>query len=273
MVLSIVTINYNNHDGLLRTIDSVKGQTWRDFEWFIIDGGSTDGSADLIKNNCQEFAYWCSEPDSGVYNAQNKGIKRAHGDYVLLLNSGDTLANSNVLETVFSVNHTEDFILGNMIVNEGEKRYVWDIRPEYLTARQFFMGSLPHPGTFIKRVMFDKYGLYDESLRICSDWKFFVDAILYGNASIIKIPVTISVFEGGGISDKQLELRRKERQQILDRIYPPLLQKDYLLVESVMEIRRVWVFRQLYSWLYRMATLYQKYFGDKSLPGYNFRKL
>ena len=77
MKLSIITINYNNKAGLQKTIDSVVAQTWRDFEWIIIDGGSTDGSKELIEQYQQHFAYWCSEPDKGVYNAMNKGIDKA----------------------------------------------------------------------------------------------------------------------------------------------------------------------------------------------------
>ena len=85
MKLSIITINYNNKEGLQRTIDSVIGQTWHDFEWIIIDGGSKDGSKELIEQYQQYFAYWCSEPDKGVYNAMNKGIKHAQGEYLLFL--------------------------------------------------------------------------------------------------------------------------------------------------------------------------------------------
>ena len=80
MKLSIITVNYNNREGLQRTIDSVVSQTFRDFEWIVIDGGSTDGSKELIKQYADHFSYWVSEPDKGIYNAMNKGILKATGE-------------------------------------------------------------------------------------------------------------------------------------------------------------------------------------------------
>lgn len=273
MFFSIVTINYNNCDGLRRTIDSVLRQDFHQYEWIIIDGGSTDESLGLINNNSEHFSYWCSEPDKGVYNAQNKGILKASGEYILILNSGDCLAHDKVLSQIHTYGSDYDFILGNMIVHQDGECYLWDIKPEMLTARQFFYGTLPHPGTFIKRTMFNKYGLYDESMKICADWKFFVDAILLGNASIIKVPVTISDFEGGGMSDKLLELSKQERSTILNKIFPPMVQKDYQMLESLLEVRRFWLFRKLYSGLYKMAILYQHLFHKDLAIGYNFHKI
>ena len=102
MKLSIITINFNNKDGLKRTIESVISQKFQEFEWIIIDGGSSDGSKLLIeevaRNNKKLVSYWCSEPDGGIYPAMNKGIDKAKGEYILFLNSGDTLHNKNVLQ-------------------------------------------------------------------------------------------------------------------------------------------------------------------------------
>ena len=91
--LSIITVNLNNCDGLQKTIDSVVGQTFTDYEWIVIDGGSMDGSRELIEQYADCLAYWCSEPDNGIYNAMNKGISRATGEWLLFLNSGDSLFN------------------------------------------------------------------------------------------------------------------------------------------------------------------------------------
>lgn len=96
MKLSIITINYNNREGLRKTIESVVAQTTREFEYIVIDGGSTDGSVDVIKEFSDYIDYWVSEPDKGIYNAMNKGVKVAHGDYCQFLNSGDWLYDSNV---------------------------------------------------------------------------------------------------------------------------------------------------------------------------------
>ena len=102
MKLSIITINYNNREGLKRTIESVVNQTFTDFEWILIDGGSTDGSKELIEQYSNRFSYWVSEPDNGIYNAMNKGLRAAKGDYLQFLNSGDRLYNAQSLASCFS---------------------------------------------------------------------------------------------------------------------------------------------------------------------------
>ena len=89
MKLSIITVNLNNLEGLKKTYESVVCQTFTDYEWLVIDGGSTDGSREFIEEHQDKFAYWCSEPDKGIYNAMNKGIVRAKGEYLNFMNSGD----------------------------------------------------------------------------------------------------------------------------------------------------------------------------------------
>ena len=101
MKISIITINLNNVSGLENTLSSVRAQTFRDFEQIVVDGGSSDGSVDVIRANSDWIAQWISEPDSGIYNAMNKGVRMASGDYLLFLNSGDCLASPKVLENVF----------------------------------------------------------------------------------------------------------------------------------------------------------------------------
>ena len=110
MKLSIITVNLNNKTGLEKTVKSVCSQTFEEFEFIIIDGGSTDGSLDIIKRYEDNISCWVSEQDKGVYNAMNKGIKMAKGEYLQFLNSGDSLINSDVLNKVFKENKTEDII-------------------------------------------------------------------------------------------------------------------------------------------------------------------
>ena len=112
MKLSIITINLNNKADLQKTIDSIFTQTCKEFEWVIIDGGSTDGSVELIKETLQYINYWVSEPDKGIYNAMNKGIKASHGEYLLFLNSGDYLYDSSVIHNVLPLLKDRDFYVG-----------------------------------------------------------------------------------------------------------------------------------------------------------------
>lgn len=115
MKLSIITINLNNKDGLEKTIESVVSQTFTDYEFIIIDGGSTKGDVELIKEYENKISYWVSEKDSGIYNAQNKGIKQARGEYLYFLNSGDALYENTTLEKVFKNDPHDPFICGSFI--------------------------------------------------------------------------------------------------------------------------------------------------------------
>ena len=119
MKFSIITINYNNKEGLEKTIQSVLGQTFHDYQFIIIDGGSTDGSLDIIKQNADHIDYWVSEPDGGRYPAMNKGIKQAKGDFLNFMNSGDTFHSPTVLEDIAKMNLTEDIITGGFY-DQGE---------------------------------------------------------------------------------------------------------------------------------------------------------
>ena len=122
MKLSIITVNLNNRDGLQKTIDSVICQTFRDFEWIVIDGGSTDGSKELIEQYADHFAYWVSEPDKGIYNAMNKGIKVAKGEYLQFLNSGDSLWNETTLQGVVPFfSGTTDIFYGDVAIMKEDK--------------------------------------------------------------------------------------------------------------------------------------------------------
>ena len=113
MRFSIITINFNHADGLENTIQSVINQTCHDYEFIIIDGGSSDGSVDVIRKYKENINYWVSEPDGGIFPAMNKGTRQAHGDYCIYMNSGDTFYDNNVLEKVKTCNYTEDIQTGD----------------------------------------------------------------------------------------------------------------------------------------------------------------
>ena len=148
MKLSVITINFNNKEGLAKTIVSVVGQTTRDFEWIIIDGGSTDGSRELIENNSDYITYYVSEPDKGIYNAMNKGIVASHGEYLLFLNSGDYLYNKDVIEQVIPLLRDKDIYVGRINSigkdNASEKEQA-DFSPEGILRKLHLHGYLIRP--------------------------------------------------------------------------------------------------------------------------------
>ncbi|NDW17712.1 glycosyltransferase [Dysgonomonas sp. 216] len=229
--LSIITVNLNNAKGLQKTIESVVSQTFRDFEFIIIDGGSTDGCLDIINQYAQHFDYWVSEPDSGVYNAMNKGITKATGKYCHFLNSGDYYTSSDVLEKIFGSGQSIDapFITGHQINDFGDHRTLSPAPNKNLTLIDFFKSTLKHQATFIKRDLFDQYGLYDENLRIVSDWKFFVETIIFQNMQPAYVDVDIVVFEWFGLSTNEAQQHKlhQEKLDTIQKLLPKPIFKDY----------------------------------------------
>lgn len=235
MILSIITINLNNKPGLEKTISSVINQTFDDFEYIIIDGGSSDGSLEIIKKYTDKYSYWASERDKGIYNAMNKGILKATGKYCLFLNSGDYLVNDNVISSVFSTEQNTDIIYGSILNDYSTyKREVQYPHEKYITFRHFLKSTLPHPSTFIKRSLFDKVGLFNEDLIITSDWEFFLKAIFKYNASIKKLEQPIAVYEINGLSSdiRNKETIESERKKVLETHFYRFID-DYNSIESM----------------------------------------
>jgi len=212
MRLSIITINYNNLVGLRKTFDSIVTQNWTDYEWIIIDGGSSDGSKEFIEENLGRFSYWCSEPDKGIYNAQNKGILRAVGDYLLFMNSGDSLCCKDTLKSIFSSNISEDVIYGNTLrTNQGKIEIVR--YPNPMTLGYLIYGGICHQSTFFKRSVFGD-SLYREDVKITADWMKNLDLFLQGK-TFKYINETISEYDMTGLSSVNVQVSEAERDVVL----------------------------------------------------------
>ncbi len=224
MKLSIITVNLNNKEGLQKTIDSIVPQTFKDFEWIVIDGGSTDGSKELIERFSDHMSFWVSEPDKGIYNAMNKGIKVAKGEYVNFMNSGDCFAKDTVLEEVFINPHSADVLYGYMTRDTIDGEYVnLPLMKKKLSWMDFYHDGLPHQSSFIKRELFEKYGYYDESLKAVSDWVYFVKVFVYNHSTYEFIPLKISVYLSGGVSDV---VGLKEREIESRKLFPAAIVED-----------------------------------------------
>lgn len=234
--LSIITINYNNLEGLKKTVESVVNQTWKAFEYIVIDGGSTDGSAAFIESQSETIDYWVSEPDQGIYNAMNKGIAQASGEYLLFLNSGDHLFSNIVLEENHKFLFEKDLIYFNL--NFVDKTICWIGKyPEQLLFSYFIHDTLPHPATFVKFSLFNKIGLYDESLKIVSDWKFFILALFKFDCSYLKVNTILTTYYLDGISSdlKNKEIVYMERQCVLNSDF-----KGYIDdVNQLLELKKI----------------------------------
>jgi len=206
--LSIITVCYNNKNGLQKTMESVVNQTFTDYEYIIIDGGSTDKTIELIKENEQHIDYWISEKDNGIYDAMNKGIKTAKGEYCYFLNSDDYIAAPNTLEKIFAKLKPEtDIIYGNLAVTKNNKLQKVLKFSKNITPYSFFRHkvAIHHQASFIKRELFEQYGYYNEKTKIISDWLFFFETALLYKVQTQYINRVFAVFLFGGKSSTGID--------------------------------------------------------------------
>jgi glycosyltransferase involved in cell wall biosynthesis len=216
--LSVITICYNDREGLEKTMPSVLAQTFRDFEYIVIDGGSTDGSADYIRSHAGRLAFWISEKDKGIYNAQNKGWQHAQGEYCLFLNSGDYLADERVLQTIFETKPDADIIYGELKVDNGKDPYYTLGQPDPFTFEDMIYSTLFHPAAFIRRKLLEERNGYDESFRIVADYDFFLDMLFVKKCSSHYIPIPVAVFNTAGVgsdpANKEKHDAERRRSQL-----------------------------------------------------------
>lgn len=278
IILSIITINYNDAIGLRKTLDSVAAQTYPHIQHIIVDGGSTDQSLEVIREYESSLAFclspltsnlkWISEKDTGIYNAMNKGIEIALGkrivnddhtsspiayrlspiaqtDYFQFLNSGDMLFTPDATELMVNVLMKKQWILerkvgviyGNMIKDlpSGKKQLDRCNGGEDVTLNMFYRGCLNHSPAYIHKSLFEKYGLYDETLRICSDWKFYLQSLVLGGERVEYTDIDMTLFDMNGISETQKDLLNAERNQLLSELIPSGILRDYELYHFPIE--------------------------------------
>jgi glycosyltransferase involved in cell wall biosynthesis len=222
MKISIITVNYNNLKGLKKTFESVFNQKFKDFEYIVIDGGSTDGSAEYIEENKHKIYFWVSEKDKGVYNAMNKGIIKANGEYLLFLNSGDMLYSVNTLQRIIPFFLSKKSIYyGDLVIEIKEKKPFKWIYPSKLSLFYFLENSLPHQATYIKKDVLVRLNFYDENYSIISDWIFTVEAIIKNKESYEKIDDILVIYNYEGISSNKINHEKvyNEKHKYLEQSF------------------------------------------------------
>lgn len=335
MKLSIITINYNNAEGLRKTLASVAAQTYADIEHIIVDGGSTDGSVEIIREYADNqvrgerlevkgeensiadinastpytlhhtpsahVVRWISEPDKGIYNAMNKGIRMATGEYIEILNSGDILFDSQVTQRMMAalaqqvrgyrlevkgnensiaentalspnslitsspIQNRPAILYGNMIKVNAQGQVVGKSGYTEYSLRQFYSSTLNHDCAYIRRDLFEEYGLYDENLKIVSDWKWYLQAIGLGRVKPEYVDIDVTIFDDGGISETNLALRNAERRKVLEELLPPAVLWDYdthaFEMEQMKRLRR-WHLYGLVYFIERVCFKFEKWFRN-----------
>lgn len=230
MKLSIITINYNNLDGLRKTFESVFNQTCKDFQYIVIDGGSTDGSVDIIKECAKKIDYWVSEPDKGIYHAMNKGIDKAEGEYCIFMNSGDCFYDPEVVSK--SLPHLDGTVVvsGSTLISNGVKSYA----PADVTLEYFFQKEIiVHQSTYIRTDWLKKYH-YDESYKISSDWKLWIQLLIIEGLPYKSIDTFVSIYDATGVSYMNTPLCIQEDDAILEQLF------SYRILDDYKERRRGW---------------------------------
>lgn len=240
LILSIITINFNNAHDLRKTIESVISQTSEDFEYIIIDGGSTDGSLEIINEYKHKIQFWVSEHDRGIYHAMNKGIAHAQGEYCQFLNSGDWLVSPDTTARMIERLDGSSVNYGNLIKQWADGRTYRNKATNANSLFTYYSGTLNHASAYIKRSLFARYGLYDESLKIVADWKFYLLVIGINGESVQYIDVDVAIFDMGGISNKEGTLEKTERRRVLEEELPANLLADYdRYATSLRQLRRI----------------------------------
>lgn len=225
MTLSIITINLNNLSGFIKTYNSILSQSFQDFEWIVIDGGSTDGSKEFIKNNEVKFTTWCSEPDGGIYQALNKGVSFSHGEFICFMNAGDCFADGDVLQKTFSKQYSSDILYGNaLFVTESSRRLLE--YPDFISFNWLRYYTINHQSSFTRRRVFDKLN-FDTKYKYLADRKFWMQSMLAG-FRFEHLPFTVAHYDFCGFSTQNKDKWEDERVAILEEVIPDGLKENIL---------------------------------------------
>ncbi|EKE20714.1 MAG: glycosyl transferase family 2 [uncultured bacterium] len=220
--ISIITVCYNEENGIEDTCKSVVSQNYNNYEWIVIDGGSIDKTLEILDKYKSNISVLISEKDNGVYSAMNKGIKLSKGEYLLFLNGGDYLFENKILKKIFHRDlYTGDILYGNCCVLKKDNSSVILDFPRKINKYFFLDDCINHQSTFIRRKLFDEYGYYNENYKILADiekWNAFLDkGIIFK-----KIPLVVSNFknfDGLSSSEKTRVLTQKDKLRIIKKYF------------------------------------------------------
>lgn len=205
-LISVVTICYNAKNDLEKTILSVLSQTYQDIEYIIIDGGSMDGTVDIIHKYSERLFYWISEPDKGIYDAMNKGMDRATGSWINFMNAGDTFCDNEVIKNIFGYNDLSDYsvIYGDCYVSKlNQLQYLKASSMKKVHVQMPFC----HQSSFIRKTRLR----FSIDLKIAADYQMIYEYYrMNGISSFLYISKPISVFDATGISTTNNNLLQKE---------------------------------------------------------------
>lgn len=214
-LVSIVTVVFNGRAHLQETIDSVRRQTYPNIEYIVVDGGSTDGTVDILQENDETLDYWRSEPDKGIYNAMNKGISMATGEIIGLVNADDAIYPDALVNVVEALNSVPDagFACAPVDLATEDGSIFGRIRTlsdAEVHTQMYRVMAFPHPGMYVRRQVYERLGGYDESYKISADYEFLL-RLLENYVPYVRIKTSTGYFRTGGASGRLkvfIEMRR-----------------------------------------------------------------
>lgn len=252
--VSVVTVVFNGRPHVAETIESVLAQAGVDLEYWVIDGGSTDGTVEIIRRHSARLAGWVSEPDRGIADAFNKGLARARGDYVMFLNADDALAQPDALAQLvaFARRHDwPDVVYGDCdLVDPDSGRVLYRAVINYDRERFIRRETLPHPGMLMHRRYFQRYGRFDPSYRVAMDYELFLRGVPARGA--VRAPVLVTRVRAGGIS-------ARNRASVVDETIRALKTHGYLNGLGEARLRTAYAARGAARRLLEGAGLYHAF--------------
>lgn len=219
--ITVVTVCYNTVRSIEKTILSVINQIYPNIEYIIIDGGSTDGTVDIIKKYSDKIAYWVSEPDGGIYDAMNKGIKAATGEWINFMNAGDWFLSIHVLDDLSKkLSDNIKILRGNIIrIYDNFKVKSEGITSQEPSFMEMISSTFHHQACLISHDLFSKFGLYSTHYKLCSDWKFFFDCIILHHVKTKYIDYSVAAFRMDGTSSMHTIDYNEECAAYLGNLY------------------------------------------------------
>lgn len=252
--ISIITISYNSEKFITDTIQSVTSQTYSNIEYIIIDGGSVDGTIDIIKKFESKISKWISEPDKGIADAFNKGCNFSTGEYILILNSDDALSNCNVVEKMVAeiyLNNLPKLIYGNYDIFKREKaELLYHGKVEFDPSKLKQGLVLPQPTLFVHQSYFKKYGNFDISFKIAMDYEWLLRGIM--KETVVHVPWVVTNIRDGGISTVN-------QKKVINEIIRALKKNNF--------------FPNLFSEFKTISYFYLRYFSKKTLEKMGLYKI
>jgi len=240
MLITIITVSYNAVTVIEETIKSVLNQTYKNIEYIIIDGGSTDGTKEVIKKYANQLSYWISEPDKGIYDAMNKGISKANGEWINFMNAGDSFVDNNVLEKVSKfLNNGFGITFGDTIVEKNGKKIIHYATPFYKKEKLHHKMGFNHQSTFV-RTDLAKKNPFDLKYKLAADYNMIISLYRAG-AKFNQLNFAIALYDLNGISNKKTFKHALETLTI-DNRFPSIFNYIFAQIISI-KVRIIKLFK------------------------------